>query len=97
MIEAEKTLILGEEYHNFICSTRCKATKDSYTKALRQFMKFREISSCKELLKDESRPTQSYIIEWMLYLKEVKNLSTASITLYCSALRHFYDMNDYVA
>ena len=30
----------------------------------------------------------------MIHLKEVQNLSSASISLYCTALRHFYDMND---
>jgi hypothetical protein len=30
----------------------------------------------------------------MIHLKEVQYLSSASITLYCTALRHFYDMND---
>ena len=47
-----------------------------------------------ELLKGEPKLIQSNIIEWLIHVKEVQNLSSASVTLYCTALRHFYDMND---
>ena len=70
------------------------ATKNSYTKALRQYMKFKGLTDCEQLLAGEPKIIQSNIIEWLIYLKEVQNLSYASISLYCTALHHFYDMND---
>jgi integrase len=57
-------------------------------------MKFRGFTECEQLLKGEPKLIQSNIIEWLIYLKEVQNLSYASISLYCTALHHFYDMND---
>ena len=70
------------------------ATKNAYTKALRLYMRFKGLTDCEQLLKGEPKLVQSNIIEWLIHLKEVQNLSYASITLYCTALRHFYDMND---
>jgi integrase len=87
-------LFSGEAYRNFVCSARSVATKNSYTKALRLYMKFKGLTDCEQLLKGEPKLIQSNIIEWLIYLKEVQNLSYASISLYCTALHHFYDMND---
>jgi integrase len=70
------------------------ATKNSYTKALRLYMKFKGLTDCEQLLKGEPKLIQANIIDWLIHLKEVQNLSYASISLYCTALHHFYDMND---
>lgn len=70
------------------------ATKNSYTKALRQYMKFKGLTLCEQLLECEPKLIQANIIEWLIHLKEVQNLSYASISLYYTALHHFYDMND---
>jgi integrase len=59
-------------------------------------MKFRNISSSDDLIKEDPRILQSNIIEWLIHLKEVKKLSSASITLYCAAIHHFHNMNDIV-
>ena len=91
---AQDILFSGEAYRNFVCSARSVATKNSYTKALRLYMRFKGLTDCEELLKGEPKLIQSNIIEWLIHLKEVQNLSYASITLYCTALHHFYDMND---
>ena len=57
-------------------------------------MKFKGLTDCEQLLKGQPKLIQSNIIEWLIHLKEVQNLSYASISLYCTALHHFYDMND---
>ena len=90
----QEILFSGEAYRNFVYSARSVATKNSYTKALRQYMKFKGLTDCEQLLKGEPKLIQSNIIEWLIYLKEGQNLSCASISLYCTALHHFYDMND---
>jgi integrase len=59
-------------------------------------MNFRKVSSSDDLIKEDPRSIQSNIIKWLIHLKEVKKLSSASITLYCTAIHHFYDMNDVV-
>jgi hypothetical protein len=78
-------LFSGEAYRNFVCSARSVATKNSYTNALRQYMKFKGLTDCEQLLKGEPKLIQSNIIEWLIHLKEVQNLSYASISLYCTA------------
>ena len=90
----QDTLFSGEAYRNFVCSARSVATKNSYTKALRLYMKFKGLTDCEQLLDGDPKLIQSNIIEWLIHLKEVQNLSYASISLYCTALHHFYDMND---
>ncbi len=89
-------LLDGESYRNFVCSLKSSFTRNAYTKALLQFMKFRNISTSNDLIKEDPRSLQSNIIDWLIHLKEVKKLSSASVTLYCAAIRHFYDMNDIV-
>jgi hypothetical protein len=97
VIQKEDLLLAGEPYRNFVCSVKSTFTRDSYTKALRQFMTFRNISTCDDLIKGESKLLQTSIIEWLVHLKEVKKLSSALITLYCAALHHFYDMKAVMA
>src|SRR6476660_8095881 len=91
---AQDILLSGEAYRYFVNSARSLATKNSYTKALRLYMKFKGLTDCEQLLKGEPKLIQSNIIDWLIHLKEVQNLSYASISLYCTALHHFYDMND---
>ncbi|MGA8404959.1 MAG: hypothetical protein WB664_09095 [Nitrososphaeraceae archaeon] len=76
----------GEAYRYFVNSARSMATKNAYTKALRLYMRFRGLTDCEQLLKGEPKLIQSNIIEWLIHLKEVQNLSSASITLYCTSL-----------
>ena len=57
-------------------------------------MKFKRLTDCEQLLTGELKLIQSNFIELLIHLKEVQNLSYASISLYCTALHHFYDMND---
>lgn len=95
-VQKEDTLLDGESHRNFVCSLKSSFTRDTYAKALLHFMKFRNISASDDLVKEDPRIIQSNIIEWLIHLKEVKKLSSASITLYCAAIHHFYDMNDIV-
>jgi integrase len=93
-ISKEELMLTGEPYRNFVCSVKSRYTAESYTKALRQFMVFKKLYSCEDLLKQDSRILQSNIIDWLIHLKEEKGLSSASMTLYSAAIRHFYEMND---
>ncbi len=93
-VQKEDTLLDGVSYRNFACSLKSTFTRDAYTKALLHFMKYRNISISDDLLKEEPKILQSNIIEWLIHLKEVRKLSSASITLYSAAIHHFYDMND---
>ena len=80
----ESSSISGEAYRNFVWSARSLTKKNSYTK-LRLYMKFKVLTDCEQLLAGEPKLIQSNIIEWLIHLKEVQNLSYASISLYCTA------------
>jgi hypothetical protein len=91
---SQEALFSGDTYRNFIYSIKSKATKTAYLKALKQFMQYRNVATVEELIRGEPKLIQSFIIEWIIDLKERRKLSYSSISLYCGALRHFYDMND---
>jgi integrase len=91
---SQEALFSGDAYRNFIYSIKSKATKTAYLKALKQFMQYRKVTTVEELLRGEPRLIQSFVIEWIIDLKERRNLSYSSVSLYSGALRHFYDMND---
>jgi hypothetical protein len=61
-------------------------TKNAYTKALRLYMKFKRLTDYEQLLTGELKLIQSKIIEWLIHLEEVQNLSHASISLYFTAM-----------
>lgn len=52
-VATQDILFSGEAYRNFVCSARSVATKNSYTKALRQYMKFKGLTNCEQLLKGD--------------------------------------------
>jgi len=47
-------------------------------------MKFKRLTDCEQLLTGELKLIQSNIIELLIHLKEVQNLSYASISLNCT-------------
>jgi hypothetical protein len=59
----QEILFSGEAYRNFVCSARSVATKNSYTKALRLYMKFKGLTDCEQLLKGEPKLIQANIID----------------------------------
>ncbi|HET7241843.1 MAG TPA: hypothetical protein VFI64_00740 [Nitrososphaeraceae archaeon] len=85
-MKAKQDIIFsGEAYRYFVNSARSVSTKNSYTKALWLYMKFKCLTDREQLLTGELKPIQSNIIELLIHLKEVQNLSYASISLYCTA------------
>jgi hypothetical protein len=49
-------------------------------------MKFKRLTDYEQLLTGELKLIQSKIIEWLIHLEEVQNLSHASISLYFTAM-----------
>lgn len=95
--------MLGESqlspYKSFVYSIHSEFTKKLYVKHLKNYMLFRfgvrggEERDYDKLL-GEPRLIQSQIIEYVIYLKEERKLTSASIRSITSALHRFYDMND---
>jgi integrase len=81
-------------YINFIESIDSKYTKQAYRKTLSYFMKFIKIQNYDDIIKIDAATLESYIRDFIIYLREEIGLAPASIHLYIAALAHFCDMND---
>ena len=78
-------------YSNFIDSLRSTKTKDVYDKALKHFMKFHNIESHSLLL--ECQDIEEKIKQYILNIRS-RELSTSFMTIFLSAIKTFYEMND---
>lgn len=87
---------LGEASRNFIHSIKSPQSKILYSLALRDFMKYRNTTRCEELLQGDTKIIQSNIIDYILQLKDVRRLASATVATRVSALKHFYKMNDII-
>jgi integrase len=59
-------------------------------------MEYLHITEYDALLPENVKDIQSNIIEYLIYCKETRKLSPASIQAYLAAIKRFYDMNDVV-
>ena len=78
---------------NFIDSLRSSKTKDVYDKALKQFMKFHNIESYSLLLLLAKADIEDKIKKYMMNIRS-RELSTSFMTIFLSAIKTFYEMND---
>jgi integrase len=87
----------GESYDMSIGAIVCKPTHEVYTSKLRGFMSFLHLSVKevdKLLMNHETKLIQKCIIDFIIYLREEKQLSYSTISGYVDALKCFYDGND---
>ena len=90
-------LLEGEAYDTSIGVITCKPTREVYTSKLRGFMSFLHLSVKevdKLLMNNETKLIQKRIIDFIIYLREEKQLSSCAISGYVDALKCFYDGND---
>jgi integrase len=76
---------------NFIDSLRSAKTKDVYDKALKLFMKFHNFETYSVLL--GSQDIEEKIKQYMMNIRS-RELSTSFMTIFLSAIKTFYEMND---
>jgi integrase len=84
-------------YRNFINSCKSQATKNDYRNGLRYFMNYLNIGpeDYHRLIDGrDAKIIQADIIDWIIHLKDIEKKSPATINLYTSAVKHFYEMND---
>lgn len=91
-----RLILEGEAYRNFVKTLRSPHTKKTYISALTTLIKYKKFTNANQLLLEETKLTQSSIIECILYLKETKGLSSQTLTVFTAALKHFYNMNDII-
>jgi integrase len=86
-------LVTKAAYDNFINSIRTEATKERYAYLLNRYMKFLKLDSIDKLLQ-QPKVVESFIIHYIIWLKNEEKLSQVTINQYIAAIMHFYSMND---
>lgn len=86
-------------YRNFINSCKSEATKNVYRRALNYFIDYLNVEPKDDYYSKlidgrDTKIIQADIIDWIIHLKDIEKKSPATINLYTSAVRHFYEMND---
>jgi integrase len=81
-------------YIQFINSLRSKDTKIHYTNWLNDFLKYLNIS-CDRILDFDSNQLQQKIINYVIDMRDTRNLSPSSIRSHISAIQTFLVINDF--
>ena len=96
-LENNYKLTSQEVYRRFISSLPSEVTKEYYHRWLHYFMDWLQIDreEYDRLLDYDPRMLQSKIIDYVIWMKDEKKLSSSSIKIRIAALHHFYDMAEY--
>ncbi|PWU78662.1 MAG: hypothetical protein DLM72_21505 [Candidatus Nitrosopolaris wilkensis] len=77
----------------FYNSLKSSKTKYEYSRLLEDFKVWKQYNSIDQLLVN---PVKQDLIEYLMYLKDERHLSSSSRSKSLAAMRHFYEMNDVV-
>jgi integrase len=95
-LQPETLQLLGKLYEDFMDWQKSEATRENYTSRLRGFMTFLNISEVEGLLMNKDTTLiQTKIIEFVKFLSKEKQLSSYSVSAYVTALKSFYEFNEY--
>jgi integrase len=92
----QRLQLTGQSYSNFINSIKSAQSRIYYQKSLKFYLNYRKLDNVDQLLEEGGDPRliQSQIIDYIVYLRDTKKLSSSSINGYSAVLKHFYEMND---
>jgi integrase len=83
-----------KQFQNAIKSPR---TRETYTLFLHNFRTYLKAPNCDMLLQKYSiKGMEMEIIEYIMYLRDQRKVSPSTIRVHVAALKHFFDMNDFV-
>ena len=83
-----------KQFQNAIKSPR---TRETYTLFLHSFQRYMNALDCDTLLQKCSvKEMESNIIEYVMYLRNERKVSPSTIKVNVAALKHFFEMNDFV-
>ena len=83
-----------KQFQNAIKSPR---TRETYTLFLHIFRTHMNAPDCDTLLQKYSiKEMELEIIEYIMYLRDQRKVSPSTIRVHVAALKHFFDMNDFV-
>jgi hypothetical protein len=84
-------------YSNLVNTCRTAPTRYLYEKSVKYFMRYLgldEYNDYEKLLGLEPKMIEANISAFIVFLRDQKRLSSASIRSYAMGLKHFYEMND---
>jgi len=81
-------------YRNYAESIKSPRTLRTYNFALRLFLDYLKVSSLSELLTSNPKLLESQIIDYLVYLKNRKKVSSSHRMTSLGAIKHFCRMND---
>ena len=84
----------SDAYRNFINSIDSEATRRNYRYMFSYFMAFCKETSYDDMVGMEPKRLEGVIRDYIIHLKQDKKRSQGNVSVYISAIRHFYDMND---
>ena len=84
----------SEAYKNFISSINSEVSKKCYRNSLTYFMRFTKLPTCDVLIKLDHSNLEGLIRDYIIYLRQDKKLSPASVSAYIAPVVHFFEMND---
>jgi integrase len=84
-------------FADLAASIKSPKTAEIYQYAMKSYMKYRKVSSLEELLQVDKTPKliQSSIIEYLIFLKQVRDTGYSYRNTQLAAIKHFYRMNDF--
>jgi len=96
-LQNDYKLTSQELYRRFNSSLPSEVTREYYHRWLHYFMDWLQIDGEEydRLLDYDPRILQSKIIDYVIWMKDEKKLSSSSIKIRIAALHHFYDMAEY--
>lgn len=96
-LENDYKLTSQEVYRSFFSSLPSEVTREYYHRWLHYFMDWLQIygEEYDRLLDYDPRMLQARIIDYVIWMKDEKKLSSSSIKIRLAALHHFYDMAEY--
>lgn len=96
--EKEKNVpsLEGPAMDNFLNVLRSKETKGTYIHRMKQYLEYRRWKSADRMLKGTPEAIQKDVIDYLMHLKNKRNLSHASRRVTLAMFRKFYSQNDVV-
>jgi integrase len=85
----------SSSYENFINAINSEYTKLSYSNGMKMYIEFHNITDYDDLVKIDKQTTNKMILKFVMHQRNVRKLSLSRINVCFSALKLFYDMNDY--
>ena len=84
----------SEAYHNFIDSISSDMTRKIYRINFSYFMAFCKITDYEEMASLQAHVLEGLIRDYIVYLRQERRLSPATVSGYIAPIAHFYNMND---